>query len=397
MSKPERIESKIQLGSCNSESVPAINLQALDVLRGVLATYVVCGHARWLLWCGYGTWVSTGPHPFWQNVIASASAAVRYGHEAVIVFFVLSGFFIHLTASKRLAGSAIETFDLRGFFRRRARRLLPGYVVALVVTVTFDYAGRHLYPSLYLGQTGDPLLDIDFSRKAYDLRSVVPALLVFPGVLGHDFGSNGPLWSLAFEVVYYLLYPVWLYLRSMGAWLAYGVGLSFLTLAMLPESLTSVPVRIFTYYPLWIAGAGIAELSVRGKLPRIGWIGLSGPALLAFGALQHGILRSLSYILGGLLVVSSVALSRRVINGGVLRSGELLGLSSYSIYVCHFPVITILCAVAFRFNAARPSSGYYAFFGAAFAVFVGWLAFNAVETRYLSSRRKRRELPAQAT
>ncbi len=28
------------------------NLRALDALRGFLATYVVLGHARWLLWCG---------------------------------------------------------------------------------------------------------------------------------------------------------------------------------------------------------------------------------------------------------------------------------------------------------------------------------------------------------
>jgi len=37
--------------------VRAINLRSLDVLRGLVATYVLLGHARWLLWTGHAAWI----------------------------------------------------------------------------------------------------------------------------------------------------------------------------------------------------------------------------------------------------------------------------------------------------------------------------------------------------
>lgn len=33
-----------------------LNLRSLDVLRGVLAVYVLLGHCRWLLWIGNSEW-----------------------------------------------------------------------------------------------------------------------------------------------------------------------------------------------------------------------------------------------------------------------------------------------------------------------------------------------------
>ena len=69
--------------------VRAINLRSLDVLRGLVATYVLFGHARWLLWTGQAAWIKL-PHSLAANMLAEASALLRYGHEAVMIFFVLS-------------------------------------------------------------------------------------------------------------------------------------------------------------------------------------------------------------------------------------------------------------------------------------------------------------------
>ena len=73
------------------------------MLRGLLAAYVLAGHARWLLWTGQGKWAAKS-HSVWQNVLATSSGLPRYGHEAVMVFLVLSGFFIHLRAAQQQAG-----------------------------------------------------------------------------------------------------------------------------------------------------------------------------------------------------------------------------------------------------------------------------------------------------
>src|SRR4029077_1171968 len=79
-------------------------LAFLDGLRGLAAFYVMVGHARMLLWEGY----SEGflKHP--SNYSIGAKAVVyffsffRYGYQVVLLFFVLSGFVIHLRYAKQL-------------------------------------------------------------------------------------------------------------------------------------------------------------------------------------------------------------------------------------------------------------------------------------------------------
>ena len=77
----------------------AINFRNLDALRGLLAVYVAIGHCRWLLWGGHAAWLGFRL-PAWEAVPAYASAAFRYGREAVMVFFVLSGL-LHSLSRRR--------------------------------------------------------------------------------------------------------------------------------------------------------------------------------------------------------------------------------------------------------------------------------------------------------
>jgi peptidoglycan/LPS O-acetylase OafA/YrhL len=97
-----------------------LNLRTLDMLRGMLAVYVLLGHCRWLLWAGHSAWMAA-PHAAWLVPITFASASVRYGREAVMVFFVLSGFFIHLRFAQRT--SEQPALPAGEFYRRRAHRL----------------------------------------------------------------------------------------------------------------------------------------------------------------------------------------------------------------------------------------------------------------------------------
>jgi peptidoglycan/LPS O-acetylase OafA/YrhL len=118
------------LATSASVSKPAfasLNLRSLDALRGLLACYVVFGHARWLLWAGFSEW-NEHTHHFWANAMAYASASLRYGHEAVMVFFVLSGFFIHLRTAQRIAVDRPATLNTADYARRRIHRLLVPYL-----------------------------------------------------------------------------------------------------------------------------------------------------------------------------------------------------------------------------------------------------------------------------
>lgn len=364
-----------------------INLRSLDALRGLLAIFVLAHHARWLLWSGYENW-SRSPHPFWQNFLAYAAAPLRFGHEAVMVFFVLSGFFIHWRAAERMAAGKAAELDASVFFRRRAHRLVPPYLLALGVTVVLDAVGRLIYPQLYNAQTGDGLLDANFTLMDYSPLSVVPAAFMLPDSFGRQFGSNGPLWSLAFEVVYYLLYPAWLGLRRRGWFTGYVVGGLGAMAVALPFTGRGFLPLVLLHYPIWLAGAALAEL-----LPRITpafslrWFVL--PATIV-GALGVTTLRLPSpvliavYVAGGTATVLWCAWLPAAFTRTPLHlAWEKVGLGSYTVYVVHFPVLTLLCAIAMQHYGSRPTSGWPALIGACVTALFCGLCYRVCERHFL--------------
>ena len=77
----------------------------LDGFRGLAAFYVMVGHARWLLWEGYSQGFQKHPESYTaiNKALMYFFSLFKYGHEAVLFFFVLSGFVIHLRYAKRIA------------------------------------------------------------------------------------------------------------------------------------------------------------------------------------------------------------------------------------------------------------------------------------------------------
>jgi peptidoglycan/LPS O-acetylase OafA/YrhL len=364
------------------------NLRSLDALRGLLAGYVLFGHARWLLWAGQSAWAQA-THPLWANVLAYAGASLRYGHEAVMVFFVLSGYFIHLRTAQGLARGKPIQLEVRDYARRRIHRLLAPYLFALGLTVACDLAGRYWFPTLYLGRTGDAFLDGNFLRKDFSWAAVLPAGIGLPGALGKDFGSNGPLWSLAYEVVYYALYPLWLLARRTSPSLAYGVvPVGCFGVALVPGAWW--PLAVLAHYPLWLAGAALAEWMTRG--------GTSGRSRLLAALLASG--GSVAYQIVSLpLVQLWLALGYGVglvwlfalLPEGWARAGwhrvlEFLGIRGYTIYICHFPVLVLLSAALFQTAGGRPMSGWLAVGGGVLTLGVCLGAFQLCERHFLHAR-----------
>ena len=361
-----------------------IKFRNLDSLRGILAVYVALGHCRWLLWSGHAAWLSSGYQP-WEVVPAYASATLRYGREAVMVFFVLSGFFIHYQASTRIFRGAEGRTSATSFYRRRWHRLAPPYFFALAVTVALDAIGRMWWPTLYLAQTGDALLDQTFAAGGYSQASVLPAVVLLPSSLGRDFGSNGPLWSLAFEAVYYAIYPGWLWVRQRSAMVAFaGIPIACLALVFIP--LAAWPTTVLVHYPIWLAGAFTAEQLVASRVTdRSMWLGLG---MFVAGVLLYWItasvlavlLAAVLYGVGAVLFFSAVRLPRLSV------AAEFFGIRSYTIYIVHFPLLALISAYVIHTRGARPMHGWLAVAGAASCVAFGCFCFAACEKYFLHSR-----------
>ena len=364
----------------------AINLRSLDALRGFLAVYVCAGHARFLLWCGVSVW-TTQQHEWLANMFAYGGTMFRFGDDAVMVFFTLSGFFIHLRwAQERRVRLTPEQFCWITYASRRAHRILPPYLLALLATVALDALGRSLYPPLYDAQTGTTL-DATFKHTGYGPENIFWALILMPSAMWKHFGTNTPLWSLGCEMVYYVLYPVWLILRRRSAPAAYGLGLAVGLWAVF--FLGGGPVKTITSnWPLWLAGAGLAEwCSIRGTAEWMKWLGavvaVAGFALSLSG--QDHWPCHLGSLLMGVGFVAAVAAFP--VAWGRLRLHRLLewlGVRSYSIYILHFPCLTLVAAAWFHFTGAElPRQGWTALAGLLLAVGFSVACFELVERRFL--------------
>src|SRR5579884_3183604 len=117
-------------------TLPVARLPFLEALRGLAALYVVIGHICTL--ADPARLLGRTDHaPEW---LRSAMRPFQYGHLAVAAFIVLSGFCLQLSLFSNADG---KIGNLKRWFTRRAKRILPAYygalalslVVALTVTV----------------------------------------------------------------------------------------------------------------------------------------------------------------------------------------------------------------------------------------------------------------------
>lgn len=250
------------------------------------------------------------------------------GFLGVDIFFVISGFLItRLIVADHAAGQ----FSFRGFYMRRARRLLPAFFVTLLLTWIAGW--QVLFPS---------------ELKAFASTSMAAVLSLSNYQLARsaDYFSpeaaSNPLlhtWSLAVEEQFYLLYPLPLVLclhcqkRSRGLIIAVAAILMVVSGWYGSQSFYGLEGRAWEL----AVGCLIAALPLRtGRLSA--WLGV---ALCA---------ASLSMIKLPVLAVAGTALLIASRSGGpgtmlhsmfVLAPIRYLGRMSYSLYLVHWPLIVL--------------------------------------------------------
>ena len=184
--------------------VKTVRFTQLDFIRGLAALLVTAGHLRHLLFDSSTRLNEAG-------IQISLPWKVFYGltglsHEAVIVFFALSGF---LVGGKVLSDLTDKRFSWPLFVLRRLTRLWIVILPALLLTLAFDLLGSQfaLVPvyqgGFYEIYSSGPTLD---EPANHSLSTFLGNVLFLQKIYVPVFGSNGPLWSLANEFWYYVLF-----------------------------------------------------------------------------------------------------------------------------------------------------------------------------------------------
>lgn len=316
--------------------------------------YVMLFHAVWLLSAPAGpregrTWLG------WLQVIAAF--LTRYGNPAVLLFFVLSGIVIHLGLAR---AGASAPFDVKNYARRRLLRLYPPLLAILLFTAGADFLGKSINPAYYVNPVfhagATPILDVNnWLHLNEGLLDFVGNLLFTQGLFVTTFGSNGALWSLAYEGFFYLFYAVAfvpLYQKKGRLW-AFGLWGAVSLAGMLVWIATDRLIWSWPgYLVIWLAGAAIAEFIAAGsRLPRAGsWLILSLGGIVILVALYQKLPRSLDESLWGLtlagclfaLMVGGSALAQRF-NRWIERLA-IFAPMSYTLYLLHFPFFSLISA-----------------------------------------------------
>lgn len=177
---------------------------SLDFIRGAAALLVMIGHLRNLLFVEYADVERL-------NLFVKLFYFVTgFGHQAVVVFFVLSGFFI---SSSIFRSHNQGRWSWREYLAQRMVRLWIVLIPALLLTAFWDRLGVRLFgESIYQGLPSDQHI-LGFSTiERLSFQTFLSNVLFLQGIATPTFGSNGPLWSLSYEFWYYMAFPCSLFI-----------------------------------------------------------------------------------------------------------------------------------------------------------------------------------------
>ncbi len=287
----------------------------IETLRGFAAIYVAVGHLV-----------------LSQNlVVGPGQIAFKFGGEAVMLFFLVSGFVVMF--------SVMRTPDMRfgEYLWRRATRIYPVFLLALLVGYLATWRAGVDWPTL-IGNIA-MLQDYDQAK---------------PGTIVSTY-RNPALWSLSYEWWFYMLF--WPLTRLVAerfqlAAVTAGSAIAVLAYAWLEFQ----PLLFIALFPTWWWGAEIGRDVVRGQEPRMGRILIAGAVSAAvFGAIaladvlatgrvelsKHPVLE-LRQVVVTLIFLLPIALFgwQRVLRGlAKVPVFAALAPISYGLYALHYPVV----------------------------------------------------------
>ena len=313
----------------------------LDGLRGVLAWVIVAVH---LMFCsGF-----RGPQ------LPGSSVLIEIAEGAVDVFMLLSGF-----AITRLLLVKREPYRL--YLRRRVCRIVPAYWVALALAVSLNgwfAANLRRLPATSDGEALAMICDLAASRFWTDLGLHLFLLHGLAPVQVLPFAPYtflGVAWSLSLEEQFYALAPLLLGLAlasrigfaGIAAVATVGLGFGGYWTIFMPTAFLPVKLGFFVAGGLTFYAAHRAVCGSRWPL----YVLAPSCIAAALWAVGSGRILEAAFTAAVWLVVIVAALIQRFgVVSQLLNSAPLqyLGRVSYSTYLFHVPVITIVQTAIWR-------------------------------------------------
>ena len=287
-------------------------LPGIQVARGAAALLVLFFHLEMLVQANFGFW------PTWQFFL--------FGHSGVDFFFVLSGFILPWAHVNDLGNPD----KIGKYLKRRTQRVyLPYWFAMLPVAAIYI-----LFPNLGHGYESSP-------------NVLFTSFFLLPSQVGSVLAVS---WTLCYELLFYALFGVLILNKRIGTCLIILWLIISLVINLAPFINPGFYVDfIFTRYAAhFIIGMAVAFLAIRNyRAPA--FFSIAGVLLFVLLGMnekrfpEHT--ASFLYAICSAIILSgfvSIDLSKRV---KWPAFPLLLGNASYSIYLCHYPVLAFLALI----------------------------------------------------
>lgn len=257
-------------------------------------------------------------------------------HPGVIVFIVLSGFVIHMPQARR---SQLE-LNIGYYSRRRFFRIYP----VLLVSMLFGYV-TWIYTH---GFNSGIFLNIVTSLF------LLPGIMPLPGPFG-----NIILITVIVECLLYIIYPIGLSIIRRYTWqhiIVFGVFIYFANFSLVVVGVKPswLIQNIFSFFIYWWAGAFAVEYAINRQGTE-GYLAF-WKCLLAYVlyfVVSHAMYFKGAHIFKSLLLAMTAAyflvalfnlsrMNNKPSRNVIYDTAVWLGERSYSLYVIHIPVLSLI-------------------------------------------------------
>lgn len=260
-----------------------------------------------------------------------------FSHDSVIIFFVLSGYVIAYVSENK-------DKSMREYFSSRAARIYSVLIPAMILTLLLDNIGISFNKSNYEGYI---FVDV--------VKRIIANGFFLQEVWNQSirFFSNGPLWSLGYEIIYYIIFGILFYNRKSKI-AKIGIA-SFIILFY----------KVSLLLPIWLLGVLAYKIRDKKMSSKKGSCILFILTIITYLLLKRmGILTTIyfkslgyscyiigDYIIGLLLFVNIICIKNMNLNILFKFSSLIKGISgfSFSIYLFHFPMLVFITSI-FNYN-----------------------------------------------
>lgn len=328
----------------------------LNLLRWVSALIVLLSHLRSIMFIDLPN-VATPLNILWKLFYFITG----FGHQAVIVFFILSGYLVGASILKRARKNNLSFKEY--LIIDRGVRIYLVVIPALIITYILDLYGYKLFNSsgIYTGDLNFASLNYSIINRL-DITNFFGNIFMLQESIYPTFGSNSPLWSLAYEVWYYILF-----FSIVKIFIKNSIKNKIFYILIIILSFLILNKQIFLYFSIWLMGVAIWYLENKIKVnTRIALI------FFIFSLLISRI-HIISYqFISDLFVATSICFMILSFQSKSLKFMQFYNLNkifsnfSYSLYVIHFPILIFILSFlhdkfSFKFSV-EPNINYLVYF-----------------------------------